>query len=187
MVEKIHKKANDKNPNKKSLHVSELMTVLAQSKPYDPFSSIVMAEDDFKLEESQNYISAARLSPWMQPQKTLHLLLIPLNAMFDMKALDMSVHHRFGRNNTSNHPYFKGFGTLVVSRNHINLFGKNGKIYIKDIGSNSGTFRNNARLSPPGQISPDVELLTGDYIQLGKDFSDDCPVDEFGRVPGIMY
>ncbi|KAJ3342765.1 hypothetical protein HDU91_000489, partial [Kappamyces sp. JEL0680] len=170
---------------KKNNGVSELMTVLNTSRPYDPTTSVQAAAIAGSEDVGDNsFISTTRLGPWMKPHKTFHLLLIPLNAMFDMRAIDMSVSHRFGRNNTTNHPSFKGFGTLVVSRNHVDLFESGGKIYIKDIGSNSGTFRNNARLSPPGQVSPDVELLTGDYVQLGKDFTDDTALDECGRIPG---
>ncbi|KAI8922994.1 hypothetical protein BC831DRAFT_384640, partial [Entophlyctis helioformis] len=65
------------------------------------------------------------------------------------------------------------FTTLVVSRNHMEIFERDGKVYIRDVSSNSGTFRNNARLSPPGTTSPDVELHTGDYVQLGKDYVGD--------------
>ena len=55
---------------------------------------------------------------------------------------------------------------------------------MKDIGSSSGTFRNQVRLSPPNQESAVVEIFTGDYIQLGKDFQDDSPLDQYGRICG---
>eukprot|EP00842_Homolaphlyctis_polyrhiza_P001307 jgi/Hompol1/2177/HPOL_001435-RA len=63
------------------------------------------------------------------------------------------------------------------------IFERDGKVYIKDVGSNSGTFRNNARLSAPGLMSPDVELHTGDYVQLGKDYLlDGAERDTDGRI-----
>jgi pSer/pThr/pTyr-binding forkhead associated (FHA) protein len=59
------------------------------------------------------------------------------------------------------------------------------QMYVKDIGSSSGTFRNNVRLSQTGQSSPEVEILTGDYIQLGRDFTgENDQLDEDGRVEG---
>lgn len=58
-------------------------------------------------------------------------------------------------------------------------------MYIKDSGSSSGTFRNNVRLSQTGQPSPEVEVLTGDYIQLGRDFTNENDIlDTEGRVEG---
>ena len=58
---------------------------------------------------------------------------------------------------------------------------------MRDIGSSSGTFRNQVRLSPPNQKSAEVEIFTGDYIQLGKDFQDDSPLDQYGRIAGMCY
>lgn len=176
--------SSTKRPHKAKVE-AEIGTFMVPSRPYDPSSSRdAVVHEDF--DDAQSFMPATRLQPWMNPSFNLRLLLVPLNAMFDMQALDMTISHRFGRNNTSNHSAFQGFSTLVVSRNHVDLFERGGKVYIKDIGSNSGTFRNNARLSLPGQVSPDVQLVTGDYIQLGKDFQDDTPLDMFGRIQCII-
>jgi hypothetical protein len=160
-------------------YVSDTQTFHVTSKVFDPTSSAAAYMDD----KEQSTISLGRLNSFNNRSKNLQLLMIPLNGMFDMRLLDLSQPHRFGRNNTTNHPCFKAFGTLVVSRNHLDIFARDSKVFIKDIGSNSGTFRNNARLSQPAQVSIDVELLTGDYIQLGKDFTQgDDLLDEHGRV-----
>ena len=58
---------------------------------------------------------------------------------------------------------------------------------MRDIGSSSGTFLNQVRLSPPNQMSAEVQIFTGDYIQLGKDFQDDSPLDQYGRVAGMLF
>nr|KAJ3417946.1 hypothetical protein HK105_000563 [Polyrhizophydium stewartii] len=111
------------------------------------------------------------------------VLIVPLNGMIETCMLDLSTPTRFGRNNSTGHPNFRAFSTLVVSRNHMEIFEHEGKVYVKDIGSNSGTFRNHARLSPPGAVSPDVELHTGDYVQLGKDYlGEGTEYDAEGRV-----
>ncbi|KAJ3310973.1 hypothetical protein HDV04_004490 [Boothiomyces sp. JEL0838] len=160
-------------------------TFMVNSKFFDPVNSTAGLYDVEKSLDSfttSEYPIIPKL--WLERVQTFHVVMIPLNGMFDMQSIDLKESHRFGRNNTTNHPAFKGFGTLVVSRNHVDIFEREGKVYIKDIGSNSGTFRNNARLSQPGQTSPDVELVTGDYIQLGKDYLQDenNVLDSNGRV-----
>jgi FHA domain len=121
------------------------------------------------------------------------VIFVPLNAMSDIYAyiVEPTTSIRLGRNNLNGHKRFKAFGTLVVSRNHLDISLKDGKVfffnqmYVKDIGSSSGTFRNNVRLSQTGQSSPEVEILTGDYIQLGRDFTgENDQLDEDGRVEG---
>lgn len=44
------------------------------------------------------------------------------------------------------------------------------KVYLRDIGSSSGTFLNRIRLSPPTLISEPYEVRDGDTIQLGVDY-----------------
>ena len=44
------------------------------------------------------------------------------------------------------------FKSKVVSRNHAELWMKNGQIYVKDSGSSSGAFLNGMRLSPAGRL-----------------------------------
>ncbi|KAJ3009773.1 hypothetical protein HKX48_007748 [Thoreauomyces humboldtii] len=62
------------------------------------------------------------------------------------------------------------FESKVVSRNHAEMWVKDGQIYIKDIGSSSGTFLNKMRLSPSTKESRPYPLKEGDLIQLGIDY-----------------
>ncbi|KAI8823666.1 uncharacterized protein EV422DRAFT_521911 [Fimicolochytrium jonesii] len=62
------------------------------------------------------------------------------------------------------------FSSKVVSRNHAEMWVKDGQIYIKDIGSSSGTFLNKMRLSPSGKESRPYPLKEGDLIQFGIDY-----------------
>ncbi|CAI4219095.1 unnamed protein product [Parascedosporium putredinis] len=63
-----------------------------------------------------------------------------------------------------------GFKSKVVSRRHCEFWFENGKWYIKDVKSSSGTFLNHIRLSPPGTESRPYAVNDGDIIQLGIDF-----------------
>ena len=102
----------------------------------------------------------------------MQIVFIPLNSMFDIfsYSLEPNFSLRVGRNNDGNHQHFIALSTLVISRNHLDIRLKDKKVYIVDLGSSSGTFRNNNRLCQVGEVSPNVEILTGDYIQLGKDY-----------------
>ncbi|KAI8144533.1 hypothetical protein BJV82DRAFT_607626 [Fennellomyces sp. T-0311] len=64
------------------------------------------------------------------------------------------------------------FKSKVVSRSHAELWvpPDSSKIYIRDVGSSSGTFVNRARLSPAGVRSSTQEIKDGDLIQLGVDY-----------------
>ncbi len=63
-----------------------------------------------------------------------------------------------------------GFKSKVVSRRHCEFWYENGKWYIKDVKSSSGTFLNHIRLSPPSQESKAFAVNDGDIVQLGIDF-----------------
>lgn len=63
-----------------------------------------------------------------------------------------------------------GFKSKVVSRRHCEFWHENGKWYIKDVKSSSGTFLNHIRLSPPGNESKPYMVNDGDIVQLGIDF-----------------
>lgn len=62
------------------------------------------------------------------------------------------------------------FTSKVVSRVHCEMWVKDGSLYIKDIGSSSGTFLNRMRLSPLSKESRPYPVKEGDIIQLGMDF-----------------
>ncbi|KAM0278191.1 hypothetical protein ACHAQH_005304 [Verticillium albo-atrum] len=63
-----------------------------------------------------------------------------------------------------------GFKSKVVSRRHCEFWYDQGKWYIKDVKSSSGTFLNHIRLSPPGTESKPFPINDGDIVQLGIDF-----------------
>eukprot|EP00842_Homolaphlyctis_polyrhiza_P000105 jgi/Hompol1/1095/HPOL_005534-RA len=68
---------------------------------------------------------------------------------------------------TVEHIWFK---SKVVSRTHAEIWLKDGQLYLKDIGSSSGTFLNKLRLSPAGKVSRPYPVREGDVIQLGVDY-----------------
>lgn len=63
-----------------------------------------------------------------------------------------------------------GFKSKVVSRRHCEFWYEDGKWFIKDVKSSSGTFLNHIRLSPPGTESKPYPINDGDIVQLGIDF-----------------
>lgn len=62
------------------------------------------------------------------------------------------------------------FSSKVVSRIHCEMWCRDGTLYIKDIGSSSGTFLNKMRLSPSGKPSRPYPLREGDLLQFGIDY-----------------
>ena len=63
-----------------------------------------------------------------------------------------------------------GFKSKVVSRRHCEFWCEDGKWFIRDVKSSSGTFLNHIRLSPPSQESKAFPVNDGDIVQLGIDF-----------------
>lgn len=63
-----------------------------------------------------------------------------------------------------------GFKSKVVSRRHCEFWCEDGKWFVKDVKSSSGTFLNHIRLSPPSQESKAFPVNDGDIVQLGIDF-----------------
>ncbi|KAL9551538.1 hypothetical protein MBANPS3_004207 [Mucor bainieri] len=87
------------------------------------------------------------------------------------RELEPGVIYRIGRFSDRNAQADRlSFKSKVVSRNHAELWTEQGKVFIRDIGSSSGTFLNRIRLSPPSHISQPHEVRDGDAIQLGVDY-----------------
>lgn len=62
------------------------------------------------------------------------------------------------------------FKSKVVSRSHAEFFVSEGKWYIRDVKSSSGTFLNSTRLAPACHESEPFAIHDGDVLQLGMDF-----------------
>ncbi|KAJ3378029.1 hypothetical protein HDU92_007724 [Lobulomyces angularis] len=62
------------------------------------------------------------------------------------------------------------FSSKVVSRSHAEFSIKDGLIWIRDVGSSSGTFLNKNRLSPTTKESKPFQVKEGDIIQFGVDY-----------------
>ncbi|KAG1758392.1 hypothetical protein EDD22DRAFT_956916 [Suillus occidentalis] len=74
------------------------------------------------------------------------------------------------------------FKSKVVSRAHAEIWSDNGKFYIKDARSSSGTFLNRLRLSPAGSESKPHQLQHGDIVQLGVDYQGNGTDDNYKSV-----
>ncbi|OAD72550.1 hypothetical protein PHYBLDRAFT_99811, partial [Phycomyces blakesleeanus NRRL 1555(-)] len=75
---------------------------------------------------------------------------------------------RFTDRHTSSHMSFK---SKVVSRAHCEIWSEvDGKLYIKDTRSSSGTFLNHIRLSSANHESRPTQIQDGDIVQLGIDY-----------------
>ncbi|CDH51994.1 smad fha domain-containing protein [Lichtheimia corymbifera JMRC:FSU:9682] len=72
------------------------------------------------------------------------------------------------RSVTANHISFK---SKVVSRTHCEIWvDLDGKLYLRDTKSSSGTFVNHVRLSTANQESRPTQVHDGDIVQLGVDY-----------------
>ncbi|KAG1802998.1 SMAD/FHA domain-containing protein [Suillus variegatus] len=61
------------------------------------------------------------------------------------------------------------FDSMLLSRQHAEIWEDSGKIYIKDVKSSNGTFINGERLSPEGVESEPFELKNDDIVEFGID------------------
>lgn len=62
------------------------------------------------------------------------------------------------------------FKSKVVSRAHAEIWLENGRFFIRDTKSSSGTFLNHLRLATAGHESKPFQLRDGDILQLGVDY-----------------
>ncbi|CAO3641505.1 unnamed protein product [Cunninghamella echinulata] len=60
----------------------------------------------------------------------------------------------------------------VVSRYHCDIGYENGKVYVRDVGSSSGTYLNHNRLCGAHKESDKIYLKDGDILQLGVQYQD---------------
>ncbi|KAI9357270.1 hypothetical protein DFJ73DRAFT_640704, partial [Zopfochytrium polystomum] len=62
------------------------------------------------------------------------------------------------------------YTSKVVSRSHAEMWIKDGQVYVRDVGSSSGTFLNKMRLSPSGKESRPYPVRENDWICFGVDY-----------------
>ena len=79
---------------------------------------------------------------------------------------------RLSSKNPSADPNFINLKAKVVSRTHAQIFLRDGKVFLKDVGSSSGTFLNKNRMSPPNKESVAQPLGDGDIIYFGAEYND---------------
>ncbi|CAO3594830.1 unnamed protein product [Absidia cylindrospora] len=119
-------------------------------------------------------------APATMDEENLHIRLLPNIGLtsrcfvFDIidRVLGPNMVLRIGRySERHTNPQRLSFKSKVVSRTHAELWMEEGKkIFIRDVGSSSGTFVNRIRLSTSNEISAPMELKDGDIIQLGVDY-----------------
>ncbi|ORY95684.1 hypothetical protein BCR43DRAFT_475658 [Syncephalastrum racemosum] len=113
-------------------------------------------------------------------QAKLHVRIVPnienpsRSLIFDIvdREMDAGTIIKVGRfAERSNSPNHMSFKSKVVSRAHCEFWvGEDGKLYVRDTKSSSGTFLNHIRLSSANQESSPTEVKHGDIIQLGVDY-----------------
>ncbi|KAG1180177.1 hypothetical protein G6F70_001656 [Rhizopus microsporus] len=142
-------------------------------------SSPVSPSQDSSYEPIQPTVEQSNNNNNTDPPIKPHIRLVPnvglssRSFVFDVidKELEPGVIYRIGRFSDRNTIDQRlSFKSKVVSRNHAEIWSENGKIFIRDIGSSSGTFVNRLRLSPPSHESQPQEIKDGDTIQLGVDY-----------------
>ncbi|KAJ3106676.1 hypothetical protein HDU97_005828 [Phlyctochytrium planicorne] len=160
--------ARDLNTLARSLDTSSDLKTGSPSESYpsskEEVSSPTSVSTILRNNQSESpQVPTINLVPSWRPN---HVILLPIN--------DLVEPTRFGRSNTKRNPFFRTFDSQVVSRSHLEIWREGDQIFVKDIGSNGGTFLNGKRLSESGQISEPHLLRSGDYIQIGKDFFSDA-------------
>ncbi|KAI9362072.1 SMAD/FHA domain-containing protein [Zopfochytrium polystomum] len=65
------------------------------------------------------------------------------------------------------------FSSIVVSRNHAQIWSDGGQVFVKDLKSSRGTYLNGVRLSPRKAESHPIPVASGDILQIGKDHFED--------------
>ncbi|KAI8084866.1 uncharacterized protein BX664DRAFT_300423 [Halteromyces radiatus] len=114
-----------------------------------------------------------------QANNTLHVRIVPSienpsrSLIFDIfeRELQPAVYIKIGRfTDRSQSPTHMSFKSKVVSRSHCEIWMEDGKLFVRDTKSSSGTFVNHIRISPPNQESRPYEIKDGDIVQLGVDY-----------------
>lgn len=151
------------------------------SLPNPPNSSSSNPPDSSAAEAAQ--VQKIRLVPHLESSRSLHFEpierdLAPFAIIRVGRFTDRHSHH--GNSNSSNNNAARGtpqepariaFKSKVVSRGHAEIWvDDQGKFFIRDTKSSSGTFLNHIRLSGPNVESRASQLKDGDVLQLGVDY-----------------
>ncbi|OAD72188.1 hypothetical protein PHYBLDRAFT_80024 [Phycomyces blakesleeanus NRRL 1555(-)] len=161
---------------RRSLHIPQGATSLI-SRRFSRTSGVRQSSepvDIFAVDDHQQ-------PPQQIPQlPTLHVRIVPSIEnpnrcmIFDIvdRVLEAGTIIKLGRfaerAMAENHLSFK---SKVVSRSHCEIrMEHDGKLYVRDTRSSSGTFLNHVRLSPANQESKNTEIKDGDIVQLGVDY-----------------
>ncbi|CAJ0912049.1 13965_t:CDS:2, partial [Entrophospora sp. SA101] len=106
-------------------------------------------------------VPALRIVPHIEGSRSLHFEIIE-------REVPEGVAIKIGRfTDKAQVPNRVTFKSKVVSRGHAEIWHSEGKFYIKDTRSSSGTFLNHVRLSTPNSESRPFLLKDGDVVQLG--------------------
>ncbi|CAG8503582.1 2501_t:CDS:2 [Ambispora gerdemannii] len=115
-------------------------------------------------QQQQEQTPSIRIVPHIEGPRSLHFDII------EREVPESSI-IKIGRFTDKAHvPNRVTFKSKVVSRGHAEIWCENGKFFIRDTKSSSGTFLNHVRLSSPSQESKPHPLKDGDVVQLGVDY-----------------
>ncbi|BGP24331.1 membrane protein [Rhodotorula toruloides] len=129
-------------------------------------------------------VQKIRLVPHLESSRSLHFEpierdLAPFAIIRVGRFTDRHSHHGSGSSSTNTNaargtpqePARIAFKSKVVSRGHAEIWvDDQGKFFIRDTKSSSGTFLNHIRLSGPNIESRASQLKDGDVLQLGVDY-----------------
>ncbi|ORX48046.1 hypothetical protein DM01DRAFT_1410057 [Hesseltinella vesiculosa] len=125
------------------------------------------------------FATSSSVDPSLPRAQNLHIRIVPnienpsRSLIFDIfdRELEPGVYIKVGRfTDRTQSPTHMSFKSKVVSRSHCEFWVENGKLFIRDTNSSSGTFLNHIRISPPSQQSQPQEIKDGDIVQLGVDY-----------------
>jgi len=115
-------------------------------------------------QDQKSEVPALRIVPHIEGSRSLHFDIIE-------REVPEGVAIKIGRfTDKAQVPNRVTFKSKVVSRGHAEIWHSEGKFYIKDTKSSSGTFLNHVRLSTPNSESKPFLLKDGDVVQLGVDY-----------------
>lgn len=135
---------------------------------------VTTAELDELLEKYFSFIDFGRgVSGVIEDPKSLFL--VPLNDASLPRWIYPGARVKVGR-----HAPWMQAKSMVISRNHCEIFHDIDSFYVVDVGSTSGTFLNGTRLSEAGSKGQPVVLRSGDILQLGIDC--ERGANELGQV-----